>query len=338
MDANMKDTQEAIPATVDESVCFSSLPDELMMHITSFLSVASLLTLQCVNKAFADLGSRNDAGWSERCQELWKNKVFVSSFAKNQAQHLMSYKMSLQDAQERQHLLLEELCYDEIERCGTIWSFRFKVSAGPDWTSWDPWWIGKQARQMVFLRNGTVRQYVPPSGNIDALESSRLGVLVDPPAVMMWRFICQPMDLPKRPEGSYLRFSVGGRDVPTYVVKRSPTNNWGFIAESCWGIYTSFRMPKRVKQSRRSGTSMRRVHCTRDHRSEAVEDVAVSLFNDDSIFTITNEVQWREALLYNFGAGNLPDGESATDDFDRMFGQGQVQNEHFDHQVESRQG
>ena len=321
IDAVMEGTQEAIPATVQESVCFSSLPDELIMYTTSFLGVASLLSLRRVNKAFADLGSRNDAGWSERCQELWKNKVFVCSLAKIQAQHMMSYKLSLQDAQERQHLSLEELCYDEIERCGTIWSFRFKVSAGPDWTSWDPWWMGRHARQMVFLRNGTVRQYVPQSGNTDVLKSPSLGILVDPPAVMVWRFICQPMDLPKRPEGSYLRFSVGGRDVPTYVVKRSPTNNWGFIAESCWGIYTSFRMPKRVKQGRRSRASMRRIHCARDLRSEGVEDIAVSLFNDDSIFTITNEVQWREALLYNFGAGNLPDGEDANDDFDRMFGQ-----------------
>ena len=45
------------------------------------------------------------------------------------------------------------------------------------------------------------------------------------------------------------------------------------------------------------------------------------LLADDSKFIISNQVQWREALLYNFGATVLPEGDSATEDFDRMFGQ-----------------
>ena len=39
-----------------------------------------------------------------------------------------------------------------------------------------------------------------------------------------------------------MRITVGGRDVPTYVVRRSPTGNWGFIMESCWGLYESFEL------------------------------------------------------------------------------------------------
>jgi hypothetical protein len=53
-------------------------------------------------------------------------------------------------------------------------------------------------------------------------------------------------------------------------------------------------------------------------------DEATKKFNllaDDSTFIITNEVQWREALLYNFGAAVLPEGDTAAEDFDRMFGQ-----------------
>merc|ERR1711862_1035105 len=45
--------------------------------------------------------------------------------------------------------------------------------------------------------------------------------------------------------GSYIEFTVGGRDVPTYFVRRSPTNNWGFVMESCWGVLASFDLPKR---------------------------------------------------------------------------------------------
>jgi hypothetical protein len=29
--------------------------------------------------------------------------------------------------------------------------------------------------------------------------------------------------------------------VPPYLIFRSPTDNWGFIAESCWAVCESFR-------------------------------------------------------------------------------------------------
>uniref|UniRef100_A0A6U1QAQ3 Uncharacterized protein n=1 Tax=Cyclophora tenuis TaxID=216820 RepID=A0A6U1QAQ3_CYCTE len=176
---------------------------------------------------------------------------------------------------------------------------------------------------------------------------------------MAWRFSARPMDLPERPEGSYIRFTVGGRDVPTYVVRRSPTQNWGFIAESCWGVYTSFRMPLRAKTQSplrfrpRQWLSGLQNNNNNNHNNDDQEEnndnnnsnsnndhnpgetdqpltpqlqhqrnVRVTpLLADDSSFIITNEVQWREALLYNFGATVLPEGESASEDFDRMFGQ-----------------
>jgi hypothetical protein len=322
VDADTAQCAHCLPHDEDGlSLGLSQLPDELILHCMSFLNVRSLLTVRCSNTAFSELASRNEAGWTERCQELWAQKVFVSQAARNLPSSLMGYKSALQDSRIRQHVTLDELCYDETEHCGTIWSFRFKVSAGPDWTSWDPWWMGSQARQMVFLRNGSVKQYVPEE---DQLTMPRFGQLVDPPVAMEWRFIRQPMDMPQREVGSYIRFSVGGRDVPTYVVKRSPTKNWGFVAESCWGVYTSFEMPLRIKQDprmrlRRSPSG--RAHWLRDPETDEEDNLLVSPLNDDSIFTITNEVQWREALLYNFGASVLPDGAGATEDFDRMFGQ-----------------
>lgn len=38
--------------------------------------------------------------------------------------------------------------------------------------------------------------------------------------------------------------SIGGREVPTYIVSRHPSN-WGFLLESCWTLYTSWEMPPR---------------------------------------------------------------------------------------------
>jgi hypothetical protein len=39
----------------------------------------------------------------------------------------------------------------------------------------------------------------------------------------------------------------------------------------------------------------------------------------DAALPITNRHQWREALLYNYGAVALPEGEAATAEFDRIF-------------------
>ena len=41
---------------------------------------------------------------------------------------------------------------------------------------------------------------------------------------------------------------------------------------------------------------------------------------DDEQLLVTNEVQWREAFLYNVGARVLPEGDQATDEFDRAWG------------------
>merc|ERR1711862_903469 len=49
-------------------------------------------------------------------------------------------------------------CIEKEELCNFTWSFRFKVAAGNDWTSWDPWWNGKNARKFVFLSDGSILQ------------------------------------------------------------------------------------------------------------------------------------------------------------------------------------
>ena len=163
---------------------------------------------------------------------------------------------------------------------------------------------------------------------------------------MTWRFLTRPMDLPSRPLGSYVRFTVGGRDVPTYAVSRSPTGNWGFVMESCWGVYGSFELPprrprqrpartRRAVLRRRGGDGNGAVWVEEDEDSSsnngsnnnnaqqrtAAATAAAAELQDESL-RLTNELQWREAFLYNVGARVLPEGDQATDEFDRAW-QGQ---------------
>ena len=402
----------------------AELPDDLVLHITSFLDVQSLLQMRCLNRKYRDMCGRNEAGWDLLCWKLWEKKVHISrdalslcssssasSSSSTTSRHdtmMKAYQTSVQDARDRHSISLQELCYDGDSQQGTIWSFRFKESAGSDWTLADPWYNGEPCRKMVFLRNGSIKHYSPDSST--HLRSTRFGTtnnnsrlielpggvdndavddilphpellpdpplhgnnrVLDPPMTMTWRFLTRPMDLPERSVGSYIRISVGGRDVPTYSIRRSPTGNWGFVMESCWGLFASFELPTRIPRSvqriepaRSRQTLLRRtphgnvwldimvdeldflvdeiqevddddiVAVVGDEASqesdislspvqvqevEEEEDALLPL-RDDSFMVVTNEIQWREAFLYNIGARILPDGDEAAHEFDRAWG------------------
>merc|ERR1719203_1301877 len=98
---------------------------------------------------------------------------------------------------------------------------------------------------------------------------------------MRWRFVSSPLDMPYRNIGGYIRITLGNRELPTYIVRRSFSNNWGFVLENCWGIFTSFNVPLKLE-----------IHDTEQDNFNTVENY-----------------QWKEALLYNFGANKLPEGE-----------------------------
>lgn len=467
------------------------LPEDLIFRITGFLDAPSLLQLRCVNRAYYRLASQNEAGWDYLCEVLWRDKIHVAPEARQRTRRgnqkndgnnnnnntnrnhtgtdehhdefgrtssMIAYQVSLQDATSRQFITRPELVFDLETETGTIWSFRFKESAGAEWTSVDPWFQGRPCRKMVFLPNGTVKQYIDPSqltlpmekpssleannnddrrggaavatgssapeaaaalphnplalggtnnshfvdaevvfaaevneinhhgnnhnnnnnswfrlqGRLDRsgdlpipslsnVRRLRNGArLVDPPTPITWRFSTRPMDLPPRPFGSYIRFSVGGRDVPTYAVRRSPTGNWGFVLESCWGLYASFELPPRVRNASRRRRRLRRTeeggplwidaadsdeesenddHYTEHDLSElgwrvghgyntranarvgggASPASLALLLQDDSALPITSDLQWREAFLYNVGARVLPEGDHATEEFDRAW-------------------
>jgi len=273
----------------------SALNTDLLCKITSFLNPAGLLLhLGGTNKYYQTACRQDAAGWTRLCHDTWRHKVHVLPAARREPNHRRAYQMALLDARDRYWVLPEELCYDTPNQ--TVWSFRFKESAGTDWTNTDPWYRGRPCRQLAFLRDGRVREVVQTNNDTDTdTTAPTTTTLVDPPLRMTWRFLTRPMDLPHRPQrGAYVRLTVGGRDVPTYKCRRSPTHNWGFVLESCWGVYASFPLPPRG---------------------------ATNALQDDAL-RLTNEIQWREAFLYNVGARTLPEGDLATDEFDRAW-QGQ---------------
>jgi len=353
----------------------SFLPDDALCHIAKFLDVHSLVRLRECSKKLNIAASDNSAGWKDQCVALWSSKANVCSAARtmlaisNKASSeersepkfaaMEAYKISVTDSVERNEISFEEICFDSSQgKSGTIFSFRFKESAGRDWTSWDPWWNGEDSRKLVFLRDGTIKQVHPECprniNNATIIHGTHLydvfsertverdGTDIPAPRIdMKWRFVNRPLDLPGRPRGAYVRITVGGRDVPTYTVRRSPNGNWGFILESCWGVYASFEMAPQVHTTPTLARSRRRLRRTRngsrwidiEESDSDDEDNAelerermrnvrrrIDLFVEESAMTQDGYSQWREALLYNIGAVTLPEGNGdVMDEFDNAW-------------------
>ena len=341
---------------------FDILPDEVVCRMFGFLNVESLCSARCISKRLGRLASQDEAGWLDICVSTWQKKAHVCWRAiqlKESHGAMIAYKESCHDGRHRHEITPTELCFDPISGSGTVWYFRFKETAGPAWTSLDPWYAGLGARKMVFLRDGTVCQLLPNlTGSEDASKPNDSFLLE--PAIfdaldqtttqsrieMKWRFVLEPMDLPTRTRGAYIRLHVGGRDVPTYSVRRSPTDNWGFVMENCWGVFASFPLPRQQPfrrpariRLRRTSEGIGRWFNVNELESDSEEDVADDTLQhigedgnicscnlhadasllDDSSLTITNRQQWREALLYNYGAVSLPEGDNAVSEFDRIF-------------------
>mmetsp|Transcript_8083 Transcript_8083/g.17089 ORF Transcript_8083/g.17089 Transcript_8083/m.17089 type:complete len:563 (+) Transcript_8083:156-1844(+) len=343
------------------------IPDDLLEHILTFLDVKSLVDLRECNKKLLLAASNNSAGWAHHCKLIWSSKVIICSGAralldtsnsndsrmmKTQTNAMEAYKSSLVDAKARNEIKVDELCFDNSsDESGLVWSFRFKESAGLDWTSWDPWWNGKAARKVVFLRDGTMLQS-HPEGRIVVKVHNRVplydvfservarrrGVEIEPPRIeMKWRFVSRPLDFPDRPQGAYIRVSVGGRDVPTYVIRRSPNGNWGFLMESCWGIYASFELAPHATATRSSRRRLRRtrngsrwVNVGDSEGESGDEEIEqrerdrnvrqrINLFVEESAMSVTGYSQWREAFLYNVGAVDLPEGNDAMNAFNEAW-------------------
>lgn len=313
------------------------LPDEILCTIGSFLDAQSLAVCRQLNQKYKFLFSMNQVGWSERWHELCERKVRVDSNAASlfqstasstdlQATAMYAYFLSCQDARFRRYVRLDELCFDVKKQIGTIWDFRFKEAAGPEWTYPDPWYVGREARKLIFLPCGAVKQLAIQK-DVDT-ESPSIQIMEpffdshDGGLEVRWKFIEAPLDLPKGVRGSYIRLNVAGRDLPTYVVQRSPNGNWGFLLENCWGIFASFELPPKrnpdillddlfavMTRDDLAGEDSIGVHL-RGRKRKRTSDPFESSLLEDELLPVTNKCQWREALLYNLGASSLPEGDS----------------------------
>jgi hypothetical protein len=320
-----------IARTMANSIPFtfpaSELPDELLCRVASFLDAPTLINARCVSTKFKLLLSANEAGWPLHCQQLWSQRLHVAPAAKRMVWGTNAngsvlpareaYLLSCTDAW-RNQIADDELCYDQNQ--GTVWSFRVKEAAGAEWTAFDPWHAGEEPRRMVFLRDGRVCQ-IADNGELrlpypDAMNAGGVEV--------RWRKVQRPLidGAPHCGTGAnvaYIRLRVGGRDVPTYIVRRH-RSNWGFLMENCWGIFASFPLPRKTPQAAvapRNETEIssslnatinaqRLLSTRRCPARNATTDL--EFLSDDSTLVVTSRWQWREAMLYNLGANTLPDG------------------------------
>ena len=324
----------------NKPVNLNALPEDLLAYMACFLNVGSLKQARLVNRKFNRVLSTDKAGWKAHVQRLAHRRLHVTfppvvSCAKE------AYRMACADARLRHAVRREELVYDwNGQNKGTVWSFRFKQVAGVEWTQYDPWHQGHAARQMVFLANGTVRQLAEDGTmHFPFYDAPRLPGGLE----IRWRFVTQPIGLPRKECGAYVRLTIAGRDVPTYMVHRSPSGNWGFLMENCWGLFSSFALPARktttvpsivnqhhatiprMRLRRDSHGGARWLDVSQEESDDEEEDDMEEQHKDknylleDSSLNVTCRWQWQEALLYNLGASILPDGPNATADFDRAW-------------------
>ena len=332
------------------SELFPHVPDDVLCEIFKFLDVATLSRVLQVSKRFLACGQKDAAGWKSHFKDLRQSKLHISPETVQLEQTkgaINAFKTAWKDAKSRNEVTMADLCYDPETATGTVFHFRFKEAAGNSWTSFDPWHAGRAPRKMVFLRDGTVKEMVNSSmqtGNCRLVEpfSDATHVQNNPNRMRMtWRFISTPMDLPCRPLGAYLRLNIAGRDVPTYVSRRSPTGNWGFVIENCWGVFASFELPlkneteqgrpvrpTRMRLRRTSNGGVHWLNVQGVESDSEDEDCSSNSFDwlteegrllADRALTVTSRTQWREALLYNYGSIVLPEGTRAKDEFDRIF-------------------
>ena len=163
-DEDWRKTQMFLSATdtnhdVRKPPPFDMLPDETVCGIFGFLNVEALCCARCLSKRLSKLASRDEAGWFEICAVTWRKNTHACWRAiqlKESHGSMAAYRESCLDGRHRHDITPTELCFDPHTDTRTIWYFRFKETAGPAWTSLDPWHAGLGARKMVFLRDGTV--------------------------------------------------------------------------------------------------------------------------------------------------------------------------------------
>lgn len=275
--------------------------DDPLLGLLIFLPVPDIARVATSCRRTA--GHADSTLWRRLCERLWAGKLVAKHFRRMReaGEAKEAYRQSLADSR--------RVCITQQELTRARWSFRFKSTAGEAWQENDPWWQGKDATQVRFRPDGSAcfkRGFGSGSSHsicwrfvkmrsqfLQALEAHlrhiQAGGQPDDP-----EFSCRLLTLDvegQRPCFSHrgVRAKVSGREVPTYCVRRHP-DNWGWVMESCWVLWTSWPMP----------------------RLGSVEAEALQ----DSRLPVTVGLQHMEAMAFNLGieSDSYDDDNDASDD------------------------
>jgi hypothetical protein len=227
--------------------CGSEAP---LVCVLSFLDARSLAHAACVSRALCAAAAAPPL-WHAACAADWAGKAYVPAAAhalRASGDPAGAFRLARADARR------DALTHDEL--LSLPWRFRFKAAAGGEWTARDPFWRGAPPTRVAFRADGTVLRTAgdnananaPADVNADATAAAAAGagtpVWPDVPIIWRWaRFGAgRHAAAPAAARGTLLRCRVAGRDVPTYAVSRHAPS-WGWLMQSCWGLYTSWDMP-----------------------------------------------------------------------------------------------
>lgn len=212
-----------------------TLDSDATSRVLPFLGNSSLATLACVSRALRGAASCA-VEWERRVQQTWVDKDFQPAGCLallGSGDPKRALRASLGDCK-RTEITGAELSERE-------WCFRFKETAGEQWTEDDPWWQGGEPWRVRFLRNGKLQFCGRPGPNLDG-------------GGLEWEFTHGNKQRGRKQRGRKQRGSFvqvtlcsrgGGRHpFPRYDVCRHAPN-WGWFMHSYWCVYSMFDMPHR---------------------------------------------------------------------------------------------
>jgi len=208
------ETVDDMSSKEHENDPFVLLPLELIRQILERCGPVSVVSASAVCPRWQQACS-DDLLWRTFVKQLWKDKVFIPQEAKDLLEKgcaREAYKLSFIDSK-RKTLRPNELR-------NNIWSFRFKLSAGPAWILNDPWWSHQELPKALFREDGH-------------MEGTRTDT------IFPYKYHEAPTST--REDPMFDRLQVA--NFPNYSIFRTP--DWGWLMQSCWCILCSFPLPPR---------------------------------------------------------------------------------------------